>query len=109
MREYRLVLESQLGPREGMLRLEAGGEGAVTGSITLLGVENAACGVWIGGHTLRLSHHLRTRVSDLECISEFRLEGDKISGTLQNDQNTMRWHGESVTAEKGGDEKNAGE
>lgn len=109
MKEYRVVLESQLGPREGTLRLEAEKAGAVTGSITLLGVENAALGEWIGEHALRLSHHLRTQVSNLECISVFRLEGDKLSGTLQNDKTTMLWHGEKVTAKRGGDEQNAGE
>ena len=109
MKEYRIVLESQLGPREGTLRLEEEKEGAVTGSITLLGVENAALGEWTGEHSLRLLHHLRTGVSDLECISVFDMVGDKISGTLQNDKNTMLWHGEKVTAVKGGNNKNAGE
>lgn len=109
MKEYRIVLESQLGPRVGTLQLEEEGEGAVTGSITLLGFENTALGEWIGAHSLRLSHHLRTQISDLECISVFELDGDKISGTLQNDKNTMRWHGEKVAARKGEDENNAGE
>lgn len=109
MKEYRVILESQLGPREGTLRLEEAQEGAITGFITLLGVENAAQGEWIGEHSLRLSHHLRTQVSDLECISVFELEGDKLSGTLRNDKNTMLWHGEKVTAKKGGNGKNAGE
>lgn len=109
MEEYRIVLESQLGPREGMLRLEAEKAGTVTGSITLLGVENTALGEWIGEHLLRLSHHLRTQVSNLKCVSVFRLEGDKLSGTLQNDRITMRWHGEKVTAKRGGDQQNAGE
>lgn len=109
MKEYRIVLESQLGPREGTLRLEDAKERAVTGAITLLGVENAALGEWTGEHSLRLSHHLRTRFSDLECTSVFELNGDKISGTLQNDRNTMLWHGEKVTVKKGGNGQNAGE
>lgn len=108
MKEYRIVLESQLGPRRGTLRLEGKEEGAVAGSITLLGVENAALGEWIDDHSFRLSHHLRTQVSDLDCVSVFELDGDKISGTLQNDKNIMLWHGEKVTMKKGGNKKNAG-
>lgn len=109
MKEYRIVLESQLGPRTGTLCLEEDEAGTVTGSIRLLGFENAALGEWTGEHMLRLSHHLRTQVSDLNCVSVFKLEGSKISGTLQNDKNTMLWHGEKVTKEEGESQKNAGE
>lgn len=108
MKEYRIVLESQLGPRNGTLRLEEEKAGTVIGSITLLGVENPAFGQWIGEHSLRLSHHLRTQVSDLDCVSVFELDGDNISGTLQNDKTTMLWHGKT-TAKKGESEKNDGE
>lgn len=101
MKEYRIVLESQLGPRDGLLRLKEEKAGTVTGSITLLGVENAALGQWIGEHSLRLSHHLRTQVSDLECVSVFELDGNRISGTLQNDKTTMRWHGKDDRKERG--------
>ena len=59
MEEYRIVLESQLGPREGTLQLEGGKEGAVSGWITLVGEKNAVQGRWIGAHLLQLFHHLR--------------------------------------------------
>ena len=59
MEAYRLVLESQLGPRNGTLRLENSGA-SVTGTLTLFDMENPVSGVWIGAHSLRLSHHLRT-------------------------------------------------
>ncbi len=108
MEEYRIVLESQLGPREGTLRLKEEKEGTVTGSVTLLGVENAALGQWIGEHYLRLAHHLRTQVSNLECVSVFELEGDRLSGTLHSGTHTMLWHGEKITAGEGGTQKNAG-
>lgn len=101
MKEYRIVLESQLGPRDGTLRLEEENAGAVTGSITLLGVENPVLGQWIGEHSLRLLHHLRTQVSDLECISVFELDDDSISGTLQNGKTTMLWHGKNDSKERG--------
>lgn len=108
MEEYRGVLESQLGLREGTLRWDEEKDGTVTGTITLLGVENPAAGEWIGEHSLRLRHHLRTRVSDLECVSVFDLGDGKLSGILQNDKNTMLWQGEKAGAGKEGDEKNAG-
>lgn len=109
MEEYRIVLESQLGPREGSLLLEERGNGVLVGSITLLGVENSVQGERKDKNFIRLSHHLRTQVSDLECISVFRLEGDRLSGTLQSSKCTMLWRGEKVTAGKGGFRKNAGE
>ena len=59
MEEYRLVLKSQLGPREGMLRVDVQ-QDAVAGSLTLLGDENPVSGVQIGEHTFRLFHHLHT-------------------------------------------------
>ena len=109
MESYRIVLESQLGPRVGTRQLEEERQGTVAGSITLLGVENAALGEWLSAQVLRLSHHLRTQVSDLKCVSVFKLENGKISGTLQSGMNTMRWHGEKISNERGRDEKNAGE
>lgn len=75
MEEYTIVLESQLGPREGTLQLEGGKEGAVSGWITLVGEKNAVQGRWIGAHLLQLFHHLRTQISNLECVSVLRLEG----------------------------------
>lgn len=84
MEKYKIVLESQLGPREGTLQLEEKGGGTLTGSIILLGVENAVFGERIDNHSFRLSHHLRTQISDLKCISVFHLECSKLSGTLYN-------------------------
>ena len=108
MQEYKVVLESQLGPRAGTLRLEEK-EGVITGSIILRGVENAVLGEWTGEHSLSLSHYLRTQVSNLECISVFELEGEKAFGTLQSDKHTMLWHGEKVAEKERANEKNAGE
>lgn len=109
MEAYRIVLESQLGPREGTLRLEETKAGVIAGSILLLGVENAACGKWIDARSFQLSHHLRTQVSDLECISKFELDGDKIFGTLHNEKSAMLWHGEKATVQKGANGRNVGD
>lgn len=64
MEAYKLLLKSQLGPREGTLRLEAD-HGVLTGTLTLLGHENPVSGEWTSAHSFRLSHHLQTAVSDL--------------------------------------------
>lgn len=99
MEEYRLVLKSQLGPREGMLRVDVQ-QDAVAGSLTLLGDENPVSGVRIGEHTFRLFHHLHTAVNDLSCVSVFEVLGDQISGNLQIDGNLMRWYGEKSSERK---------
>lgn len=107
MVKYKVILESQLGPREGMLQLkeEAGNP---TGVLTLLGYENPVSGEWTGEHSFRLFHHLHTRVSDLSCVSVFETQGDQISGILQNEQNVMKWHGEKINSKKGGQTQNGG-
>lgn len=101
MDQYKIVLESQLGPREGTLQLEDQ-DGVLKGTITLLDYENPASGEWTGPHVFQISHHLRTLVSDLSCVSVFKTEEDKIIGTLQNGWNMMRWHGEKETDKKRG-------
>lgn len=101
MDTYKLFLKSQLGPREGTLRLEAD-HGAITGTLTLLGHENPVAGEWTGKHSFRLSHHLRTAVSDLVCISDFEETGGRLSGTVRIGQDVMLWDGEKLPAEKDG-------
>ena len=108
MEQYKIVLESQLGRREGTLQLE-NQNGALTGMITLLGYENPVSGEWTGEHSIRLSHHLHTQISDLSCISVFEMDGDTITGILKNDRNVMKWHGKKETGKKGGNAENGGE
>ena len=108
MEQYKIVLESQLGPREGMLQLEDR-NGILKGTITLLGYENPVSGEWTGEHSIRLSHYLHTQISDLFYVSIFEMDGDTIIGTLQNDQNVMKWHGERERGKKGRSADNGGE
>lgn len=108
MEQYKIVLESQLGPREGILRLEDRNE-LLKGTITLLGYENPVSGEWTGEHSIRLSHHLHTQISDLSCVSRLEIQGDTITGTLQNDRNMMKWHGEKEADKKGRNAENGGE
>lgn len=108
MERYKVILESQLGPREGLLQIEDE-NGIPKGILTLLGYENPVSGEWTGEHSFRLSHRLHTQVSDLSCVSVFELNGDRISGRLQNGRNVMKWHGEKIISEKGGQIRNGGE
>ena len=108
MEQYKIVLESQLGPREGILRLEDRNE-LLKGTITLLGYENPVSGEWTGEHSIRLSHYLHTQISDLSCVSRLEIQGDIITGTLQNDRNMMKLHGEKEADMKGGNTENGGE
>lgn len=108
MERYKVILESQLGPREGLLQIEDE-EGTPTGILTLLGYENPVFGEWTGEHSFRLSHHLHTQVSDLTCVSVFEVDGNRISGILQNERNVMKWHGEKIISKKGGQIQNGGE
>lgn len=108
MDKYKIVLESQLGPREGTLQLEDQ-NGILKGTITLLGYENLVSGEWTGEHSIRLSHHLHTQISDLSCVSVFEMDGDTITGALLNGRNVMKWHGERETRMKGGNAENGGE
>ena len=101
MDAYKLLLKSQLGPREGTLRLNQD-HGAVTGTLTLLGYENPVCGEWTGSHSFSISHHLRTAVSDLACTSEFEVTEGRLSGTMRTGRTVMAWAGEQLPAEKDG-------
>lgn len=107
MEEYSIVLESQLGPRSGTLRLERR-DGAVTGLMTLLGHNNPVAGRCSGPDLLSLSHHLRTAVSELACVSELKLEGGQLSGTLYCDRYRMKLHGEKISDKEDGGEGLAG-
>lgn len=108
MKQYKMILESQLGPREGSLQLEDQ-DGMLKGTITLLEYENPVSGEWTGEHSIRLSHHLHTQISDLSCVSVFKMDGDQITGTLQNGWNVMKWHGKKETDTKGGNVENGRE
>ena len=107
MKQYKLVLESQLGPREGTLQLEDQ-HGVLTGTITLLGHQNPVSGQWTRDHSFRLFHHLHTQISDLSCVSVFEMQGDTITGYLQNGGNVMKWHGEQEAEQKGGHTEHGG-
>lgn len=106
MEEYTLVLESQLGPRQGCLRLNER-DGAVTGTLTLLEHDNAVRGERTGAHTLYLRHYLRTAVSDLDCVSDLEIEHGQLRGMLYSGHTVMPWHGEQQTGENSEEDNDA--
>lgn len=96
MEEYTLVLESQLGPRQGCLRFDEQ-DGSVTGTLTLLGHDNAVQGERTGESTLCLQHHLRTALSDLDCVSDLEFDHGRLQGMLYSGHAAMPWHGQRQT------------
>lgn len=105
MLQYKIQLESQLGSREGILKIEEQNH-LLLGTITLLGFENPASGKWTGPNTFRLSHHLQTLFSSLPCESTFEIENDTITGILYHNQNRMKWHGIREMEKKGDETEN---
>ena len=104
MEAYKLLLKSQLGPREGILQLEAD-HVAITGTLTMLGHENPVSGEWTSTHSFRLSHYLQTAVSNLVCVSEFEVTEGQLSGTMQTGHTIMLWNGEKIPVKKDGNGK----
>lgn len=92
---YRVTLESPLGPRPGLLRLEAL-DGEVTGTLSLLGFDNAVSGRRLDARRLLLTHGLRTAVSSLSCESILELDGAALIGTACTGNLEMSWRGELV-------------
>ena len=99
-REYTLVLESQLGPRQGSLKFGER-EGAITGTLTLLGHDNEVRGTRTGAGSIRLFHHLHTAVSDLVCVSDLEMDRGRVTGMLHSGQVRMSWHGEQFNGKAG--------
>lgn len=90
-RNYRMVLHSSLGPREGMLTLEEDGSGAITGRLCILGRTLAVSGRREADGRLSLVHRIVTAVSEYPCQSLLREEGDALTGELRMDQSGALW------------------
>lgn len=88
---YDILLESPLGERSGTLRFTER-NGAVEGTLTLLGFENPVTGRR-EGQTLTLTHPLRTVLSTLRCETRAELRGDSLSGTVSFRRSHFRLRG----------------
>lgn len=93
MEQYQVILESQLGPREGSLRFRREPDGTVTGSLYLLLCRNPVQGRFDNGGVLRVEHPLQTVQCVRDCRSEFRFDRDTVTGSLYTGSSVMRWHG----------------
>ena len=82
MIRYHVVLESPLGERSGILTLRGSGD-AVTGTLSLLGVDNPVTGAWEGA-SLVLRHVLRTGLSALECSTRLDEENGGLRGIVRS-------------------------
>ena len=88
---YEIVVESQLGPRHGMLYMEENDD-IISGNLSLLGFKNRVSGER-DGQIFRLRHQLRTLVSHFSCQTELDICGDTLSGRICFDRGSMKIHG----------------
>ncbi len=80
MARYHVIVESPLGERGGTLILYERG-GAVTGTLSLLGVNNPVTGSR-EGETLTLRHTLQTALNAFACETRLRDEGAVLRGVI---------------------------
>ncbi len=80
MARYQVIVESPLGERSGTLILHERG-GAVTGTLSLLGVSNPVTGSR-EGETLTLRHTLQTTLNAFECETQLHSDGAALRGVV---------------------------
>ncbi len=81
MARYQVIVESPLGERGGTLILHER-SGAVTGTLSLLGVSNPVTGSW-EGETLTLRHTLQTTLNAFECETQLHRDGAALRGVVR--------------------------
>ena len=91
-KQYQVTIQSQMGPREGVLTLSYQGN-YVTGSLDLVGYVNAIQGVQAADGTLHLFHPIQTVVSTIPCETVLRLQAGSLRGTSASRSARMRWEG----------------
>ena len=89
---YRVTIQSQMGPREGVLTLSYQGN-YVTGSLDLVGYVNTIQGVRAADGTLHLFHPIQTAVSTIPCETVLNLRAGSLQGTSTSKSARMRWEG----------------
>lgn len=89
---YSITVESPMGLRAGVLELSRAQE-EVTGTLSLLGFTQPVRGEVTDPGQLRLTHQLRTAVSQMDCQSLLTLSQDGISGMMYTPQGGMPLHG----------------
>ena len=96
--QYQVTIQSQMGPREGVLTLSYQGS-YITGSLDLVGYVNTVQGVLAEDGTLHLFHPIRTVVSTIPCETVLRLQAGNLRGTSTSKSARMRWEGTLIHPE----------
>ena len=99
MARYQVILESPLGERRGVLDLHGNGA-SVSGTLSLLGVDNPVSGSR-EGEMLLLRHTLHTSLNTLECTTQLREEDDALRGTVRVGGINMPLRGQKIQEESG--------
>ena len=93
--QYQVTIQSQMGPREGVLTLSYQGS-YITGSLNLVGYVNAIQGVQAADGTLHLFHPIQTVVSTIPCETVLYLRAGSLRGTSTLKSAKMQWEGTLV-------------
>ena len=96
--QYQVTIQSQMGPREGVLTLSYQGN-YITGSLDLVGYVNTIQGVQAADGTLHLFHPIRTVVSTIPCETVLNLRAGSLQGTSTSKSARMRWEGTLIHPE----------
>ena len=89
-RKYHMVLQSQMGPKEGTLTLNED-HGTVTGTLQILSHELPVSGGREADGRLHLVHEIMTAVSTYPCQTILQDTGAGLSGELQMDPSGAPW------------------
>ena len=90
--QYQVTIQSQMGPREGVLTLSYQGS-YITGSLDLVGYVNTVQGVLAEDGTLHLFHPIQTVVSTIPCETVLSRQAGSLRGTSTSKSARMRWEG----------------
>lgn len=96
--QYQVTIQSQMGPREGVLTLSYQGN-YVTGSLDLVGYVNTIQGVRAADGTLHLFHPIQTAVSTIPCETVLNPRAGSLQGTSTSKSARMRWEGTLIHPE----------
>ena len=96
--QYQVTIQSQMGPRKGVLTLRYRGD-RVIGSLEMVGYVNTVQGVRTEDGTIHLVHPIRTVISTIPCETDLELHGGCLRGTTTSRTARMRWEGSLIHQE----------
>ena len=89
--QYQVTIQSQMGPREGVLTLLYQGN-YITGLLELVGYVNKVQGVRGADGMLHLFHPIQTVVSTIPCETVLNLQAGNLRGTSTSKSEIGRAH-----------------